>query len=188
MKGPGARSGRFTFRALLVSARAWLSARRRMAAPVVSIYCDGSSHPERGRPGGWAYALIMEGEVKVTGTGAHPATTNNLMELQAALAGLREVLARGWHCDHLVELVSDSRFALEIASGSSLPSKDMPLCLELAAACREAGAKTRWVKGHSGDVWNEVVDALAHEAKESLVPAKARRRALRRRRPLIEAP
>ena len=148
---------------------------------LLSIYCDGAAHPRAGLPGGWAYALVVDDEAVFTQSGGHPSTTNNWMELQAALSGLREVIARGWHLDHNVELVSDSRFALDIVSGVYLPKKEVALCLELRATGEEAKARTRWVRGHAGVRWNEFADALAHDAMQALVPAKARRRAARRK-------
>lgn len=147
----------------------------------LSIYCDGASHDRSGWPGGWAFAVVRGGAAALTSSGAFPATTNNQMELYAALAGLRAVLERGWHQGQAVELVSDSRVTLAIASGSWLPRKPDALAVALRAACVEAGASTRWVKGHSGDAWNEQVDARAAEARQSLVPARVKKKQAARR-------
>ena len=147
---------------------------------MLSIFCDGSSHSRGGLPGGWAFIVVKDDRALVTRSGGHKSTTNNLMELQAALLGLEEVIVRGSVDD--VELVSDSRFTLDIANGSSLPGKHLTQARALRAAALRANANTRWVRGHSGDTWNEKVDALAHEAKQKFVPARVKRKAERRAR------
>ena len=144
---------------------------------MLSIFCDGSSHSRGGLPGGWAFIVVKDGVALVTRTGGERSTTNNLMELRAALLGLNEVIALG---GGEVELVSDSRFTLDIANGSYLPAKHLAEARALREAALEAKARTRWIRGHSGDRWNEAVDALAHEAKQAFVPAKVKRRAERR--------
>jgi ribonuclease HI len=149
--------------------------------PALSIYCDGASHDRGGWPGGWAFAVVREGAAVLTSSGAFPSTTNNQMELHAALSGLRAVLERGWHVGRAVELVSDSRVTLDIAKGSWVPRKPDAVAVALRAACVEAGASTRWVRGHSGDAWNERVDALAAEARQSLVPARVKKKQAARR-------
>lgn len=160
----------------------WWRAVTRRRSPIISIYSDGSSHGEAGRSGGWAFAVVQDGTCLLEGSGADAATTNNVMELQAALAGLMAVIARGWHLDTTVELVSDSRLALDVARGAHLPTVDFALAQTLRAACEQAGARTRWVRGHSGDVWNDRVDVLAHDAKQTLVPDKVKKKAERRQR------
>jgi ribonuclease HI len=153
----------------------------RSANRKLSIYCDGSSHGRSGWPGGWAFVVVEGVQVLLSENGAHRSTTNNIMELQAALAGLNAILARRWHTDAEVELVSDSQFTLRIASGVYLPGKNRDLALAVRKACVEVVAQVRWVEGHSGDVWNERVDALAHEAKQTLVPARVKKRAERKK-------
>jgi ribonuclease HI len=145
---------------------------------VLSIFCDGSSHSRGGLPGGWAFIVVKDERALVARSGGEKSTTNNVMELRAALFGLREVIARGGGEE--VELVSDSRFTLDIANGSYLPTRHLAEARELRAAAIEAGARTRWVRGHSGDAWNEKVDALAHEAKQAFVPARVKKKAERR--------
>lgn len=145
---------------------------------VLSVYADGSSHSRGGLPGGWAFVVVKDGQVQVTKSGGAKSTTNNQMELRAALLGLREVIALG--LSEAVELVSDSRFTIDIANGSYLPTKHLAQAKELREAAVQARATTRWVRGHSGDRWNEVVDALAHEAKQAFVPARVKKKAERR--------
>jgi ribonuclease HI len=147
----------------------------------LSVYCDGSSHGRAGLPGGWAFVLVRGGVAVYSRSGAVKATTSNGMELLAALNGLREAQALRTP-EESVELVSDSRVVLDIAEGHHLPPKHLAEARALRAVCLEAGVRTRWVRGHSGDRWNEQVDALAHAAKQELVPARVKRKAERRRR------
>lgn len=130
---------------------------------MVRIYCDGSGDAHAGLPGGWAYIVVRDGIALAWRSGAARATTNNRMELKAALLGLREVVARGF--EGPVELVSDSRFTLDIARGAYLPKVDAAQAHALRAAAVAARATTRWVRSHSGQAWNEQADALAGEAR-----------------------
>lgn len=131
----------------------------------LELYCDGSSEERVGTPGGWAFLVVRRGEVVASGSGGARVTTSLVMELEAARAALREVVARGWHLRDAIELVSDSSIALDVAAGRFVPKRHETLAQALRAASVEAGATTRWVRAHSGHRWNEAVDALAHDAK-----------------------
>lgn len=132
----------------------------------LELYCDGSGEERVGRRGGWAFLVVRGDQVLASKSGASRSTTCLVMELEAALSGLNEVLARDWHRRHAIELVSDSSIALDIAGGRFMPKRHVALAQALRAASLEAGASTRWVRGHSGSRWNEAADALAHEAKQ----------------------
>ncbi|MBK7863939.1 MAG: hypothetical protein IPJ65_36095 [Archangiaceae bacterium] len=127
---------------------------------MLSVYCDGSSTDRGGRAGGWAFVVVRDGVELTAGSGGAKATTNNLMELAAARAGL-EAATKLKLADEEVELVTDSRYVLEQLGG---------------------GVRGRWVRGHSGEQFNERADALAHQAKQAFIPAKVKRRLERRRR------
>ena len=58
-----------------------------MSRPDVTIYTDGGAKPNPGGPGGWAALLIHDGHTREL-SGAEPATTNNRMELTAAIMAL----------------------------------------------------------------------------------------------------
>lgn len=132
---------------------------------LLELYCDGSAEERVGKPGGWAFLVVRSEEVLLTKNGGSPSTTSLVMELEAALAGLREVVARGWHLVNSVELICDSSIALDVAAGRFMPKRHEALAKALREMAVEARASTRWVRAHSGHRWNEVVDALAHEAK-----------------------
>ena len=142
----------------------------------LQVFTDGSSAALPGKAGGWAFVVVKSDQAILTGTGGERASTSTRMELQAALSGLEAVLSRGWHQEGPVELVSDSKMALDVANGSDVPTRDAALCGALRAACLSAGASTQWVRGHSGVAWNERVDLLAREAKHRMLPARLRRR------------
>lgn len=132
---------------------------------VLEVYCDGSAEARVGKPGGWAFVVVREDTVLLEQSGRSSATTSLVMELEAARAALEAVVAHGWHVDHAVELISDSSIALDIAAGTFLPKRHVPLAEALRAVALAAGARTRWVRAHSGHRWNERVDLAAARAK-----------------------
>jgi ribonuclease HI len=149
---------------------------------LVSVYCDGSSHAKGDLPGGWAFVILLDGEPVVADSGNDPKTTNNVMELTAMLRGLEAVLKRGLHLQgHIIETVSDSQYAGGIASGSMTPSKNIELAVELRKKFLEVGCfQAKWVRGHGNDPWNNRCDSLAHDAKMTLVPAKVKKKKIRK--------
>ena len=132
---------------------------------LLEVHCDGSGEARTGRPGGWAFVVVRDEQVLAEGSGGAKVTTSLVMELEAALAGLRAVVKRGWHREHVVELISDSSIALDVAAGRFVPKTHVVLAQALRDLAITADAKTRWVRGHSGVRWNERVDAAAEEAK-----------------------
>ncbi len=130
---------------------------------MISCYCDGSSASSGGKPGGWAFVLVLQNRPLVTDAGGDLTTSNNAMELTAAIRGLQcaQRLAR----PEPLELVSDSQYALGMASGDFSPSKNLELVAELRSLVLALRPRLRWVRGHNGDRWNEVVDRLAKHAK-----------------------
>jgi ribonuclease HI len=137
---------------------------------LVEIYTDGACRGNPG-PGGWA-AVLRYGEHEKTLVGAERETTNNRMELMAAIRGL-EALTRPCR----VTLYTDSEYlkkgitewlpgwkrrGWKTAAGQ--PVKNSDLWQRLEAAELPHRVDWRWVRGHSGHPENERVDALAREA------------------------
>ena len=133
----------------------------------VEVHTDGACLGNPG-PGGWA-ALLRYGVRDREVAGGEPATTNNRMELRAAIMAL-ETLSEG--C--AVVLHTDSQYVRQgitewipgwIRRGwrnaAGQPVKNRDLWERLHAACHRHRIDWRWVKGHSGDPDNERVDALA---------------------------
>jgi ribonuclease HI len=133
----------------------------------LEVYCDGSGEERVGRPGGWAFVVVRDGVEVARGHGAAAKTSCLFMELEAARAGLAEVLARGWHVGVEVVLVSDSSIALDVAAGrfTPRPARYHEACRALRVVASTCAATTRWVRAHAGERWNEEVDALARAAR-----------------------
>jgi ribonuclease HI len=137
--------------------------------PVITVYTDGACRGNPG-PGGWAWA-VPGGPFA---SGADPATTNQRMEIMAALEALRTLTADGASD---VDLVSDSTYVVKCftdrwwqgwqrrnwmnSQKKPVANRDLwePL-IELAVSS-VSQVSFRWVKGHSGDRWNDRVDELA---------------------------
>jgi len=136
----------------------------------VIIYSDGGCHGNPG-PGGWA-ATLQYGPYKSELSGGVPATTNNRMELQAAIEALSALTEP---CE--VEFFTDSEYVKNGVSSwmanwkrngwktqAKQPVKNEDLWRLLDSVVSIHKVKWHWVKGHAGDVGNERCDQLANEA------------------------
>ena len=146
--------------------------------PHVTITSDGAARGNPG-PGGWAALLQRDGKEKLL-SGEHPAdTTNNAMELLAAISAL-EALNRPCR----VTLRADSTYVIEglkrMLAGSGPPQKNRALWERLAAAARPHDIIFEWVKGHAGDPRNERVDEAASAAASRAYTAAESQRAVAR--------
>ena len=136
----------------------------------VQIFTDGACSGNPG-PGGWA-AILRLGDREKEIFGGEPLTTNNRMELVAAIKGL-ESLKR--HCT--VVIYTDSRYVMDgitqwmprwKANGwkttDKKPVKNGDLWIALDSAASRHKVTWRWVQGHSGHLENERADVLARSA------------------------
>jgi ribonuclease HI len=142
---------------------------------MLHVYSDGSAEPLRGRRGGWAFLLVRADVVIDAGSGGAHATTNNHMELRAALEGLTAALRHRADTE-AIELVTDSRLTIDVALARDLPTRLEVESVALRDCFVAAGASARWVRAHSGQRWNEAVDRLAALARVALPSARRRRR------------
>ncbi|TBR13629.1 MAG: ribonuclease HI [Lysobacter sp.] len=147
----------------------------------VLVHTDGACLGNPG-PGGWA-ALLRYRDKEREVSGGEPDTTNNRMELMAAIRAL-EVLTEP--CD--VALYTDSQYVRQgitqwlanwmrrnWRSAGGDPVKNRDLWERLHQATGRHTIAWHWVKGHSGDPWNERVDRLARAQAEKLrTPAPLR--------------
>ena len=146
-----------------------------MSISIVHIFTDGACRGNPG-PGGWGALLVRGDKIKEL-KGAEPLTTNNRMELLAAIKGL-EALTKPCH----VILTSDSKYVLQGISewmpdwkkrgwktASKAPVKNQDLWQMLDALNQIHTVDWRWVKGHSGHPENERVDQLANDAIDHLL-------------------
>lgn len=133
----------------------------------VEIFTDGACRGNPG-PGGWA-ALLRMGKHEKELSGGEADTTNNRMEMTAAIRALEALIEP---CE--VVLHSDSKYVLDgmtkwVAgwqkrgwkNSSKQPVRNADLWHELIAAAERHRVEWVWVKGHNGHVENERVDALA---------------------------
>ena len=152
----------------------------------VEIHTDGACLGNPG-PGGWA-ALLRWQDTERELVGAEPQTTNNRMELMAAIAALealREPCEVVLHTDSqsvqkgISEWIAGwKRKAWRTAAGE--PVKNAELWRRLDAASQPHRVQWRWVRGHAGHVDNERVDQLARAAALRVAgrePATGRRSA-----------
>ena len=141
--------------------------------PRVEIFTDGACTGNPG-PGGWA-ALLRKGSSEREMSGGEPATTNNRMELMAAIKAL-EALTRPCR----VRLTTDSNYVRDgimkwihgwLRNGwktsDRKPVKNAELWQALLAAAKPHDVEWHWVKGHSGHSENDRVDELACAAAEA---------------------
>lgn len=141
--------------------------------PRVTVYTDGGCRPNPG-PGGWGVVILQEGTPPRELSGAEPETTNNRMELRAAIEALAALDG-----PHDVELHTDSEYlrrgitewlsrwrAAGWRTAGKTPVKNRDLWERLSRELERHTVRWRWVKGHAGDRWNERADELA----SSMIP------------------
>ena len=146
-------------------------------AKVVEIFTDGACRGNPG-PGGWGAVLRYNGHQR-TLYGAELETTNNRMELMAAIQGL-EALTRA--CE--VSLTTDSQYLRKgitewlpnwkrrgWKTSARTPVKNAELWQRLESAAARHRIQWHWVRGHSGHAENEQADALANRAIDELLSA-----------------
>ncbi|HZL60445.1 MAG TPA: ribonuclease HI [Stellaceae bacterium] len=140
------------------------------ATSVVDIFTDGACSGNPG-PGGWGALLRWGGHEKEL-SGAEPATTNNRMEMMAAIAALEQMTRPS-----TVVIHTDSRYlhdgitrwlpqwkARGWKTADKKAVKNIDLWQRLEAALVRHRVQWRWVKGHAGHIENERADALARTA------------------------
>jgi ribonuclease HI len=141
----------------------------------VDIFTDGACRGNPG-PGGWA-ALLVAGKERKEVSGSEATTTNNRMELAAAIGGLNALKRR---C--AVKLYTDSKYVLQgitewlpnwkargWRTAAREPVKNKDLWEQLDAAVAGQDIEWHWVKGHSGHEGNEYVDQLANLAIDRML-------------------
>lgn len=149
---------------------------------MISIWADGSSSGAGGGAGGYGWVIADGDTILNYGYGGTPRTTNNLMELEGCIQGLRAALEMGLpRSGVLLELVSDSQYALGMASGEYTPTKNFEACAQLLELAKKARVRCRWVRGHEGTDLNEACDQLAKQGKmESMSDAQKAARAAKK--------
>ncbi len=140
----------------------------------VTIYTDGGCRGNPG-PGGWG-AILLWGDLQKEIKGSEKNTTNNRMELLAAIEGLSALTK-----NVKVDLYTDSQYVRQgitqwihgwkkngwkTANSKAVKNKDLWQALDEKISIFQV--EWHWVKGHAGDPMNERADALANAAMDEL--------------------
>ena len=148
--------------------------RESVLTQTIEIYTDGACRGNPG-PGGWG-ALLIVGNREKTMHGGEPETTNNRMELTAAIEALNALSK-----PRNVILYTDSKYVMDgindwmpnwkqrgwkTAAKKPVKNKDLWQALDEAVARHEID--WRWVKGHDGNPGNEKADDLANQGIDEL--------------------
>jgi len=142
----------------------------------IEIYADGACRGNPG-PGGWA-ALLIAGDQRKEISGSEKLTTNNRMELLAAISGIEALKKPGT----TARVYTDSQYVIKgisewVASwkqrgwktADKKPVKNQDLWERLDAIAEQHEIEWHWVRGHSGVPGNERVDQLANEAIDAML-------------------
>lgn len=135
--------------------------------PKIVIYTDGACSGNPG-PGGWG-AVLLSGSHRKDIFGGEKETTNNRMELSAVIESLKSLKNSSQ-----VSIYTDSKYVMDgitkwifnwkkngWKSANKKPIKNIDLWQQLDKEVARHQAEWTWVKGHSGDQFNEVADELA---------------------------
>tara|TARA_X000000368_G_scaffold416661_1_gene411130 strand:+ start:354 stop:776 length:423 start_codon:yes stop_codon:yes gene_type:complete len=133
----------------------------------LKIYTDGACSGNPGK-GGWA-AIILEGNNQSNISGSVNKTTNNRMELMAAIMALQKIKRKSE-----VTIFTDSRYVKDgitdwikkwklnnWKNSNKKPVKNKDLWMKLDSFCQEHSVSWKWVKAHAGNKFNNLVDELA---------------------------
>ena len=135
------------------------------------IYTDGACSGNPG-PGGWAAIIIVNNEIKDTFSGSEKNTTNNQMELMAPIKAIQKFKKKSE-----ISIFTDSTYVREgitnwikqwekngWKTASKKPVKNKDLWKKLKNLSSKHSIKWIWIKGHSQDKYNNLVDELAQGA------------------------
>ena len=135
------------------------------------IYTDGACSGNPG-PGGWAAIIIVNNEIKDTFSGSEKNTTNNQMELMAPIKAIQKFKKKSE-----ISIFTDSTYVRDgitnwikqwekngWKTASKKPVKNKDLWKKLKNLSSKHSIKWIWIKGHSQDKYNNLVDELAQGA------------------------
>jgi ribonuclease HI len=139
-----------------------------MSGPT-EIWTDGACEPNPGH-GGWGFVIPSLGFEK---NGGESDTTNNRMEMRAIVEALRHSI--GACPGHAILIRSDSILAMNVISGKWKGRVNKDLIEEARALMKGRRIGFQWVKGHSGNKWNERADKLASIGRKQHIGDRTRR-------------
>tara|TARA_Y100000768_G_scaffold379863_1_gene356168 strand:+ start:470 stop:892 length:423 start_codon:yes stop_codon:yes gene_type:complete len=133
----------------------------------LKIYTDGACSGNPGK-GGWA-AIILDGKNQLSISGSENKTTNNRMELMAAIMALKKIKNKSE-----IIIYTDSRYVKDgitnwikkwklnnWKSSNKKPIKNKDLWIKLDSSCQKHSVNWKWVKAHAENKFNNLVDELA---------------------------
>lgn len=123
----------------------------------IVVYTDGSCMPNPGK-GGWAFVALDKDGEEVEIFGGDKKTTNNIMEMTAVMEALRYF----WF-EKNFRIFSDSQYVINCAQGKWKRKKNQELWKEFDTLANGKNIEWVWIRGHSGNPYNERVDRLAKE-------------------------
>ncbi len=146
---------------------------------VIEIYTDGACRGNPG-PGGWGAVLVYRGREREL-SGAEESTTNNRMELTAAIKALAAIKRK-----RPIRLITDSRYLMDGVeqwlprwkdnqwrTAKRKPVENQDLWMRLDALTSSLEIEWCWVRGHSGHSGNERADGLANAGIDRLLAGQA---------------
>ena len=146
---------------------------------MIDIYTDGGCSPNPGK-GGWGAIILLSNNEPLELYGNNPHTTNNRMELLAVINGLLYIHKNNLNQEK-INLYTDSQYVKNgITSwvinwktkgwktANKKPVLNQDLWQELDKLREGLGIEWHWVKGHSGNHYNELCDKLVHKARAQL--------------------
>ena len=141
----------------------------------IKVYTDGACKGNPG-PGGWGVYIKFNNEEKDL-YGGNPETTNNQMEMQAALEALKYLKDK----DEAIKLYTDSNYLRQgitdwihkwklnnWRTAAKKPVANRDLWIEISDLNEKMNVEWNWVKGHAGDPGNERADQLANMGAENV--------------------
>ena len=141
----------------------------------IKVYTDGACRGNPG-PGGWGVYIINGNQTEELYAG-DPSTTNNKMEMQAAISALMHLK----NTNTSIELYTDSNYLRQgitewiynwkknnWLTSSKKPVANRELWIELDKLNSQMNVNWNWVKGHAGDPGNEKADELANKGADSV--------------------
>jgi ribonuclease HI len=139
----------------------------------IIVYTDGACSGNPG-PGGWGAVFLADNNQCLL-NGGELNTTNNRMEMMAALAAMEQVIQNKPAAK--LSLVTDSKYLKDginlwmknwkkngWKTAAKTPVKNQDIWIKLDAATSQLNLTWQWIKGHSGDEYNDLADTLARKA------------------------
>ena len=134
----------------------------------IKIYTDGACSGNQGK-GGWAAIILDDNENQTKISGSENRTTNNRMELMAAIMALKKIKK-----ESEILIYTDSKYVKDgitewikkwklnnWRSSNKKPVKNKDLWIILDNSCQKHKISWKWVKGHAGNKYNDLVDKMA---------------------------